>query len=135
MGKTDNRQVPALCLTAPAALLVYLLLQLVNALLVSREAVGEGSAPLLVYLSAGLAVLLAVAVLGRRERKGRLVLGLGTAGIFTAAVCLSAFAGAERGGQLRHLPWILLASLAGGLVAACLGGRGKRKSRAGARRR
>ena len=136
MGKKEKKLgMPTLCLTAPAALAVYLLLQLVNALLVSREVVGEGNAPLLVYAAAGIAVLLSVTLLGRREHSGRLALGLGTAGFFAAAVLLLSFAGAERGGQLRHLPWILLAALLGGLAAACLGGGNKRKKRAAARRR
>lgn len=111
----------------------YLLLQLLNALLIAREAVGEGRAPALICLSAFLSVLLSSLVFLRREQRGRLPLCLGCAFLFLAVVLLVALAfgkGLTVGSQILALG---LSAAAGGLLAALLGGR--RKGRRTAKRR
>ena len=62
--------------SALAALGVYLGLQLLGALLVARETVGEGQAGILVTASAGVAAAAGVLAMGRGCRTGRLFLGL-----------------------------------------------------------
>ena len=111
----------------------YLLLQLVNALLIAKEAVGEGRAPVLICISAFLSVLLSSLIFLRRERQGRLPLCLGCAFLFFAIVLLVALAfgeGLTAGGQIVTLG---LSAALGGLLAALLGGR--RKGRRTAKRR
>jgi len=111
----------------------YLLLQLLNALLIARELVGEGRGPLLICLSAFLAVLLSSLIFLRREHTGRLPLCLGCAFLFLAVVLLTAMA---LGGEVtagRPIILLALSVTAGGTLAALLGG-GRRKNRRSKRR-
>ncbi len=111
----------------------YLLLQMFNALLIAKEAVGEGRAPMLICFSAFLSVFLSSAIFLRRERQNRLPLCLGCAFLFLAAVLLVALAfgeGLTAGSRIFALG---VSAVLGGLLAALLGGR--RKGRRAARRR
>ena len=111
----------------------YLLMQLFNALLIAKEAVGEGRAPVLICLSAFLSVFLSSMVFLRRQRHGRLPLCLGCALLFLSVVLLTALAfgeGLTAWGQILTLG---VSAVLGGLLAALLGGH--HKSRRAARRR
>ena len=111
----------------------YLLFQLINALLIAKEAVGEGRAPVLICLSAFLSVLLSSVVFLRREQHRRLPLCLGCAFLFLAVILLVALAfgeGLTVGSQIFALG---LSAALGGLLAALLGG--QKKGRRSTKRR
>lgn len=131
----DNRQTigKTIVCCAMAALGVYVLLQFVNAALVSGEVIGEEKAWTLVWVSAGFAVLLGVLVLGRKCRTQRMLLGFGSALVFDAVLAALTLASGnsltDAGGPLVG---VLAASLVGGLLAALAAGgkkghRGRRR--------
>lgn len=111
----------------------YLLMQLFNALLIAKEAVGEGNAATLICLSAFLSVFLSSMIFLRREQHSRLPLCVGCAFLFLAIILFVALAfgeGLTAWGQIFALG---LSSALGGLLAALLGGR--RKTRRTVKRR
>lgn len=135
MGKKEKRTVPVICYTALGATGGYLILQFVNALLMSKEVVGEGGAQILVAVSGMVAVLVSLCVFGRREQKQRLLLGLGTAGILIAIQILGAFSFGDFSHAIAVWPGIWAATLLGGAVGALIGCGGKRRKRVSSRRR
>lgn len=112
----------------------YLLLQLLNALLIAREAVGEGRAPALICLSAFLSVLLPSLFFLRREQHGRLPLCLGCALLFMAAILLVALAFGEGLTVGRQILGLGGSAALGGVLAAVLGGKRKGRRRTARRR-
>lgn len=110
----------------------YLLLQMLNALLIVKEAVGEGRAPTLICLSAFLSVFLSSMIFLRREQHDRLALCLGCALLFLAILLLTALAFGEGLTVGRQIFGLALSAALGGLLAAVLGGR--RKGRRSKRR-
>ncbi len=115
--------------SAIGALAVYFALQMLNALLVAKEAVGEGGAFLLLFLSAGIAVLTAAMIGLRGERHKRLFLCLGVAVGFTAVILLCALLTPGGVQEVGAMIGIAGAAVLGGLVAAVVGGGGKKKRR------
>ncbi len=107
----------------------YLLLQLVNALLVTKELVGEEKGALLLCISAGVAALISSLLLLRGEQNGRLPLCLGSASGFVGILVLTALAFGEGLNIAGQVIGLLLSAAVGGLLAAVIGGGGKKKKR------
>ena len=135
MGKKEKKTVPTLCRTALGAVAGYLALQFVNALLMSKEVVGEGGAAALVAVSGLLAVFLSVSILGRREKKGRMVLGLGTAAALVVLQVLGMLAAGEVQAAVGVWPMLWGGALLGGAAGALVGGGGKSRKPVSSRRR
>ena len=112
----------------------YLLLQLLNALLIAKEAVGEERAPALICLSAFLSVLLPSLFFLRRERHGRLPLCLGCAFLFMAAILIVALAFGEGLTVGRQILGLGGSAALGGILAAVAGGRQKSRRKTAKRR-
>ena len=129
MPKKETKQ--ELWKTAGASILcalgIYLALQFLGALLLQRQVVGEGQAPALVWVSAALALLVGVLVMGRRCTAGRLLLGAGSAMGFTLLlVLLSLAAGNNMGTMGPQLAGVSAAALVGGVLAALAAPRRKK---------
>ena len=110
---------------------IYLALQVLGALLVSREVVGEDQAQLLVAASAALAALIGVLVIGRGCRTGRMLLGAaGAGGLILVMLTGTLAAGGFAGGAGGRLAAAAAAAAAGGTFAAAAAGpKRKRQNR------
>ena len=135
MGKKEKKTVPALCYTVPGAVAGYAALQLINALLMSKEVVGEQGSLALVAVSAAIAVFIAVSIFGRHEKRRRLLLGLGTAGFLILVQILCTLAFGDLSLVLGVWPSLWIGALLGGAAGAVVGGSGKSRKRVPARRR
>ena len=125
----------AVALSAAGGLLLYLLWQPLWALLIHRETVGPGMAPVFTAMSAGVSLLSAVLILGRRCRSRRLALGCGSAGLFLAVLLLLSLGYNRASGFPILLPGTASAVFGGGILAAMMGGGGKRTAHPAGRRR
>ena len=98
-----------------------MIMQCLNALLVAREVVGEGSTAILIWASAGIATLAGVLLMGRGWRTRRLLLGGGCALGFLLILLLCALvSGGSLGAIGGQLAGTAVASLAGGTLAALI---------------
>ena len=100
---------------------IYLIMQCLNALLVAREVVGEGSTAILIWASAGIATLAGVLLMGRGWRTRRLLLGGGCAlGFLLILLMCALVSGGSLGAIGGQLAETAVASLAGGTLAALI---------------
>ena len=113
--------------------IVYLLLQFVGALLLSREVIGEENVLLLVAVFAGVSVLLATQFFLRKVKKGRLGVCLAVGGIFVLLIAAIAVMLGEWKNVASGVWGLLAGSVVGGALSSVLVGK-KRKARIGKKR-
>ena len=128
-GKKRRERWKACLWSLVGAVVGYGVLQMLNALLVSRAAVGEENAGVLVCLSAGIAVFAATMIGLRDEGQGRLVLCAAVVAGFAVIILCGVLTQEREAWAWGNVAGILLAALLGGLAAAVAGGKRPKRKR------